>query len=216
MQYESICPWTEETLERCACIEDSVLARTLDELESSFPIWKAFGVNRRLELLRRLVDGLEKSKYELAETISLEMGKLKKEAISEIEKCKSLCLHYLAQAESNLTQKKLQTSDGSAAALDFEPLGCILGVMPWNFPFWQVFRFAVPALLVGNTVILKPAPNVAGCAKAIEKLFSEASELKVFANLLLSNDQVAALLEDSRIVGLSFTGSSRLGQSLLR
>ncbi len=157
---------------------------------------------------------LQKNKEQYAALITLEMGKPLHEAVYEINKSITAFEYYCSHAESFLQPQYIETSAGKSY-VRHDPLGIIFSIMPWNFPFWQVFRFAVPTLIAGNVSILKHAPNVPQCARAIEQLFEEAIRIPgVFKNYFLTNDDAATLLADSRIAGLSFTGSDATGSYL--
>ncbi|MCB0411935.1 MAG: NAD-dependent succinate-semialdehyde dehydrogenase, partial [Bdellovibrionales bacterium] len=149
---------------------------------------------------------------ELAELASREMGKTLKEAIAEIEKCHRLIAFYEKNFKELFSEKSV-SEKGLEADVVLEPLGTIVGVMPWNFPYWQVFRFAVPTILAGNTVLLKHAANTLGCAQSIEKLFKEADAPEgLFAHIIASHDDIKTLLGDNRVKGVSLTGSTKAGR----
>ena len=156
---------------------------------------------------------LEK-KEELAGTIVSEMGKVKREALGEIEKCALVCGFYAENAESFLKKEQIKT-EASESYISYQPLGTILAVMPWNFPFWQVFRFLAPALMAGNTGVLKHASNVSGCAMAIEQLVCDAGfPENVFRTLLIGSKAVKAVIENPKIKAVTLTGSTPAGRSV--
>ena len=157
---------------------------------------------------------LEQGKKELAQTITLEMGKLLGGAIGEIEKCARVCRFYAENAERFLEDEPVQT-DAARSFVRYQPLGAVLAIMPWNFPFWQVFRFAAPALMAGNVGLLKHAANVPQCALAIEKIFCRAGfDEGVFQTLLIEAERVEHLIVDPRVKAVTLTGSERAGSAV--
>ncbi|MGV3459587.1 MAG: NAD-dependent succinate-semialdehyde dehydrogenase [Flavobacterium sp.] len=167
--------------------------------------------DERLKLIKNLIFTFQKNEHLLAERCALEMGKPIREAIAEVKKCISLCEYYMEHAADYLKNKYIIVAGGTAY-VKYEPLGVILGVMPWNFPYWQVFRFAIPAIVAGNTVVVKHASNVAGCAQLIEDMFIEAGFPKgTYTNLLISGKQVKKVIENLNIAAVSLTGSEKAG-----
>jgi succinate-semialdehyde dehydrogenase/glutarate-semialdehyde dehydrogenase len=167
-------------------------------------------------LAQRLGKVLKERKDDLAKLAVSEMGKPLKQAISEVEKCAWLCEHYAENAEKYLSDETIDT-DASESWVGFEPLGVILGVMPWNFPYWQVIRFAVPTVLAGNTAILKHASNVSGCAEELVDLFRAAGFPDgVFSHILISGKDVAEVISDKRVKAVSLTGSAPAGKSVAK
>jgi succinate-semialdehyde dehydrogenase/glutarate-semialdehyde dehydrogenase len=157
---------------------------------------------------------LEREKKELATIISSEMGKLFSASIEEVEKCARGCRYYAENAERFLEDEAAQTS-AARSFIRYEPLGAILAIMPWNFPFWQVFRFAAPALMAGNVALLKHAANVPQCALAIEDIFRRAGfDEGVFQTLLIDTSQVEKIIRDPRIKAVTLTGSDRAGSAV--
>ncbi|MFB6185772.1 MAG: NAD-dependent succinate-semialdehyde dehydrogenase, partial [Halobacteriaceae archaeon] len=166
-------------------------------------------------LLEQAGDVLRENKQEYAELMTKEMGKPITQAISEVEKCAWVCDHYAEHAGEYLQDEHHPSPPGSDVKTSYEPLGVVLAVMPWNFPFWQVFRFAAPYLTAGNVGILKHASNVPGCAEAIEDVFRMAGYPEgVFQTLLISSDQVDDVIADDRIKAATLTGSSRAGRAV--
>jgi succinate-semialdehyde dehydrogenase/glutarate-semialdehyde dehydrogenase len=157
---------------------------------------------------------LRRRKDELAKTITLEMGKLLRDARAEIEKCAAVCEYYADMGPQFLADEQIE-SDAGRSMVAYQPLGTVLAVMPWNFPFWQVFRFAAPGLVAGNTGLLKHASNVPACALAIEDIFREAGfPENVFRTLLIPASMVAAVIEDPRVHAVTLTGSEPAGMSV--
>ncbi|MHB8257776.1 MAG: NAD-dependent succinate-semialdehyde dehydrogenase [Acidiferrobacterales bacterium] len=180
----------------------------------SAPTWAATTFARRAALMRN-VSAILRGRSELwARLITLEMGKIIREARAEVEKCAVTSEFYAEHAERFLADEKIQ-SDAGLSYVAYFPLGTVLAVMPWNFPFWQVFRFAAPALMAGNTVVLKHASNVPQCSLAIEAIFREAGFPEgVFRSLLIPGEQVQALIADPRIHAVSVTGSEATGRKI--
>ncbi len=183
---------------------------------SAFGYWRRMPVTQRVSLWHSMADLLLQRKEPLARLITEEMGKPIGQARKEIEKCARLC-RYAAEKGPRLLAPEERDGSHRYQQVFFRPLGLILGIMPWNFPFWQVFRYAVPALTAGNVTILKHAENVPRCAITIEKLFREAGFMEgVFQNLFLSHAQVATMIADDRVRGVSLTGSDRAGAVVAR
>ena len=207
MQYQSINPFTGELVADFPLdtFPDLVISKT------AFNEWRKFTIEQRGEQLRRLAAVIEHNKENYARTITLEMGKPYKEALYEISKVLTAFDYYIPNASAMLAHEMVKTA-ASKSYISFEPLGIIFSVMPWNFPFWQVFRFAVPALMAGNVTILKHAPSVSLCAQAIEEAFTEAGIMDgVFKKYYLSNEDAATLIAHPDIQGVSFTGSDGTG-----
>ena len=176
--------------------------------------WRKLTVEARATALKRVADVLEKGKRKYAELITLEMGKPISEAEYEISKVLSGFDYYIKNSAGFLKDEMVVTN-ASKSYIRFEPLGIIFSIMPWNFPFWQVFRFAIPTLMSGNVSILKHSPNVPQCSRAIEDIFAEAGVPDgVFKNYFLTNEDASKLIADPRISGMSFTGSDATGSIL--
>jgi succinate-semialdehyde dehydrogenase/glutarate-semialdehyde dehydrogenase len=180
----------------------------------AFRGWRRSGFSERSRLLLRVAQILEKEKKDLARLMSAEMGKPILQAISEIEKCTLACVYYAEHAEKILAPEAVAV-DARASYVRFDPLGPILAVMPWNFPFWQVFRFAAPALMAGNVCLLKHSSNVQGCAAAIEEIFRQAGfPAHIFANLRIGSAKVAALIAHPLVRAVTLTGSEPAGRQV--
>jgi succinate-semialdehyde dehydrogenase/glutarate-semialdehyde dehydrogenase len=212
--YRTLNPVTEELLRtypELSWDEAEVRARGARE---AFFFWREIGFEKRRDLAIRLADLLKQRKSQYARLITEEMGKPVTQAETEIEKCAWGCEFYAENAEKYLKEEIIPT-DAGKSYVRYDPLGVILGIMPWNFPFWQVFRFAIPAIMAGNGVLLKPAPNVPGCGLAIEALFREAGFPEhLFRCLFLSNENTARLIESPFVQGVSLTGSDRAGSQV--
>lgn len=212
--FSIINPFNSTFLSEHQYISDLDAKNLTHKSSQTFATWGVMSVNDRLKFIKTLVFALTKQQHLLAKQCTLEMGKPIKQAVAEVEKCKFLCEYYLNHAESFLNSHNVDT-DGSESFVKYEPIGVVLGVMPWNFPYWQVFRFALPAIIAGNTVLVKHASNVAGCAILLEKLFLEAGFPEgVYQNLLISGDQVKAVIDNPFIKGVSLTGSEKAGAAV--
>jgi succinate-semialdehyde dehydrogenase / glutarate-semialdehyde dehydrogenase len=184
------------------------------QAHAAFPSWRRLSFTERGRLMRNAAATLRKRKDELAGLMTAEMGKIRTEGLGEIEKCAFNCDFFAEKAEQFLTREPIDIG-GPKAFVTFNPLGTVLAIMPWNFPFWQVFRFAAPALMAGNTAILKHASNIPGCALAIEDVFRQAGfPDNVFRTVLLPSSGVEALIEDKSIAAVTLTGSVPAGQSV--
>ena len=214
MAYTSINPANGETLHALPLWDASVLDSTLAAVAAAVPGWQETVLGERCDLLRRAAEVLRERRDELARLITLEMGKLLSEAQGEVEKCAWVCDYYADSAPELLADEVIET-DAARSLVAYQPLGTVLAVMPWNFPFWQVFRFAAPALVAGNTGVLKHASNVPQCALAIESVFREAGFPEgVFRTLLISAAQVQGVIEDPRIHAVTLTGSELAGRQV--
>jgi succinate-semialdehyde dehydrogenase/glutarate-semialdehyde dehydrogenase len=214
MPFESRNPATGELLRTYEAID----AREVDErvagAAAAFESWKRSTFDERAALMRRLADRLEEQAEPLGRLMTLEMGKTATAGRDEALKSARGCRFYADHAEGFLADEVVAT-EASRSYVRYEPVGAVLAIMPWNFPFWQVFRFAAPALMAGNVALLKHAPNVPQCALAIESLFADAGfPAGVFQTLLIDVDQVPGLLEDRRIAAVTLTGSERAGRDV--
>jgi len=176
--------------------------------------WRRTGFDERARFMRAAGAVLRVRRDELAALMTSEMGKTVADGRAEIEKCASACEHFAAHAARYLARQTVEI-EGAKAFVAFNPLGVVLAVMPWNFPFWQVFRFAAPALMAGNGAVLKHASNVPGCALAIESVFREAGFPEgLFATVLVPSASVQALIEDANVAAVTLTGSVPAGRSV--
>jgi len=211
MKFESRNPFNDKLLQKFNLLKDRELEEALQKAEYAFAINRTSAIPVRTKRLLNLIRVLEERKEVAAALMTEEMGKPIQQAIAEVDKCIQLCQFYMDSTAEFLKDQQVET-DAIKSSIYYAPLGLILGIMPWNFPFWQVFRFAIPALMTGNAVLLKHAPNVPRCAAFIEDLFVEAAwPDHLFQNLYISNEQVARVIEDDRIQGVSFTGSLKTG-----
>lgn len=171
-------------------------------------------ISLRISKFKKLAEILEIGKLEYAKMITLEMGKPISQSIAEIEKCAWLCNYYGENAEKFLSIEYIKT-DASESFVRHDPIGVVLAIMPWNYPFWQLFRFAVPAILAGNVVILKHSSNVSGCALRIEDIFTSAAFPKnTFQTILATSSQIETVIENPIIKGVTLTGSEKAGRSV--
>jgi len=183
----------------------------IKQVDHTYRIWKETQFGMRSSLMRNAAQILRNRKDEFARLMTVEMGKLLKESMAEVEKCAWVCDFYADQAEKMLADELVDT-DAHRSLVTFQPIGVILAVMPWNFPFWQVFRFAAPALMAGNAAVLKHASNVPGCAVILEQIFSEAGFPKnLFRTLMIPSGQVEAVIANKRIAAVTLTGSELAG-----
>ncbi|MDA9935063.1 NAD-dependent succinate-semialdehyde dehydrogenase [Candidatus Marinimicrobia bacterium] len=179
-------------------------------------VWKSVKLNSRLSLIKTLRNTLKDNIRNYSVLMADEMGKPLAQGASEINKCIWLCNYYIANAEEYLSPEQIET-EFYKSYISFQPLGLVFGIMPWNFPFWQVFRYAVPALIVGNGVLLKHASNVQGCANAIEKCFKDSGFPEhIFKNLQIPSKMVANVIENNKVAGVAFTGSTLAGRAVAK
>jgi succinate-semialdehyde dehydrogenase/glutarate-semialdehyde dehydrogenase len=214
MGIASINPTTGETLKTFEALNKSQIEERLARGAETFKTYRSSSFATRAEMMNRAADLLERDKSELGKLMTLEMGKPLKAAIGEAEKCAWVCRYYAENAQYHLADQIVETN-AQRSGVRFQPLGPVLAVMPWNFPFWQVFRFAAPALMAGNVGLLKHASNVPQCALAIEDIFRRAGFPDgAFQTLLIGSDAVESILNDSRIVAATLTGSEPAGRSV--
>src|SRR5256714_7899462 len=214
MPISSINPATGEVLKTFETLSKRKLEEKLSRAAAVFREHRRTTFHDRAVMMNRAAEILESEKKSFARTMTLEMGKPINAAIQEAEKCAWVCRYYAENAERHLNDEHA-ASNATRSFVRYEPLGIVLAVMPWNFPFWQVFRFAAPALMAGNTGLLKHASNVPQCALAIEEIFSRAGFPEgVFQTLLIGADAVREVLEDPRVAAATLTGSEPAGRSV--
>jgi succinate-semialdehyde dehydrogenase / glutarate-semialdehyde dehydrogenase len=207
-------PYTNKTIRTFEEYSDEKVNELLILSGDAFEKWKKTTFEMRSSLMERAAGLLRSDLNEYAHAITSEMGKPIKESRAEIEKCAWVCEYYAKNAERFLKTESADT-DAEMSYVNYEPLGTIMGIMPWNFPFWQVFRFAVPALMAGNTIILKHASNVQICAQHIENLFTRAGfPHSVFTNLVIGSARVENVIKHSNIKAVSLTGSESAGKKV--
>ncbi len=214
MAIASINPATGEKLKEFSPHNDAEIEKRLKLAATAFEKHRREPFPTRANLMMAAASLLEQEKDELARIITLEMGKLFRDSVAEIEKCARGCRYYAENAQRFLEDEPAQTTAGRSY-VHYEPMGPVLAIMPWNFPFWQVFRFAAPALMGGNVGILKHAGNVPQCALAIERLFCRAGfDEGIFQTLLIEAKQVEKVIVDSRIKAVTLTGSEKAGSAV--
>ena len=214
MPIATINPTTAETLKVFTPLTAEEIETKLHLAETAYQAYRLTSFEYRRERLLKAGKILENNARKWAEIITLEMGKPIKQAVAEINKCALVCRYYAENAESFLHPKAI-ASDASYSGINYQPLGLILAVMPWNFPFWQVLRFAAPALMAGNVGLLKHASNVPQCAEAIASIFSEAGFPEgVFQSLLITSSQVEGVLRDRKVKAVTLTGSELAGRKV--
>jgi len=214
MAIASINPATGETLQTFVSLGQEQLDARIQLAHTVFQSYRRTSFAERAGMMLGAAEILEAEKKDFARTMTLEMGKPIKGAVQEAEKCAWVCRYYAENAGRHLASEIVETN-ATKSYVCFQPLGVVLAVMPWNFPFWQVFRFAAPALMAGNVGLLKHSSNVPQCALAIEDIFRRAGFPEgAFQTLLIGSDQVQGVLEDSRVAAATLTGSEPAGRSV--
>lgn len=214
MAIETINPFTNKSVKTFGEISEKELETKIETAHQQYAKWKDTKIEKRAELLQKVAAIMRTRKKELAALITLEMGKLIAQSESEIELCASVYEYYAKNGAEFMKDKELKVDSGKAI-MKLSPIGIILGVEPWNYPFNQVGRLTAPNIMLGNVVMIKHASNVPQCAQAIEDIFKEAgAEDGIYTNLFLNSKRISKIAEDPRIVGLSLTGSEKAGSSL--
>jgi len=214
MAIASINPATGETLKSFSALNDDEIDAAIASSAHAFAVNSARSFGERATRVRRLADLLDQRAADYGRMITLEMGKPVGAAVAEVKKCATTCRYYAEHAERYLADEHVKT-DASESFIRYQPLGTILAVMPWNFPFWQVFRFAAPALMAGNVALLKHASNVPQSALAIEAVIRDAGfDQHEFQTLLIGAEAVTRVLEDDRVKAATLTGSEPAGASV--
>ena len=212
--FQVVDPATGVAGEPYPMLSAQALAQALDDMEPAAAAWRDHAADDRGRLLLRLADVLESQREALATRVTAEMGKLIKESRAEVDKCVWACRYFAEHGPAMLDDESI-ASDASRSYISWQPLGIVLAIMPWNFPLWQVLRCAIPAFVTGNTIALKPAANVPGCALALERCFHAAGFPEhVFRVLLISHEQTRELIADRRIAALAVTGSAAAGRQI--
>lgn len=213
---KSINPLDGKVLREYKSFSDDKVDQILHRSQQAYLEWSQTDLSYRSTLLLNLKEQLLKNKNELANLMAKEMGKPIKEGVSEIEKCAWVCEYYAQHGEEFLRPKSIET-DYEKSEVHYCSVGTILAIMPWNFPFWQVFRFLAPNLMAGNTALLKHASNVSTCSLEIEKIVKQASFPEgVFRSLLIDNSQVEKIIANPNIRGVTLTGSTAAGKSVAK
>jgi succinate-semialdehyde dehydrogenase/glutarate-semialdehyde dehydrogenase len=212
--FKSVFPYTQEILAEYPLMDDGQLDAAILLASAAYASWKKTSFKERAAILNNVAVILRRDQEILATLITREMGKIMAESRGEVEKCAVTAAYYAEHAEDFLKDEML-SADYTKSFVTYQPLGVVLGIMPWNFPFWQVFRYAVPTLMAGNTTLLKHAPNVCGCALALEKIFLEAGTPKaVFTSLIIDTAAVEKILSSNIVQAVTLTGSERAGSSV--
>ncbi|TNF39970.1 MAG: aldehyde dehydrogenase family protein, partial [Cytophagales bacterium] len=212
---QSINPFTDQLLKEFVPLKLKEAKKQVTQAQNAFEAWKETPLAQRAALMKKGGEQLRNKKEHYARLISLEMGKVIRESRAEIEKCAWVCDYYADHAESFLQDEPISLPDGKKAKVIYQPLGVILAVMPWNFPFWQVFRFAAPTLMAGNAGLLKHASNVPQCALAIQEVFDKAGFPEgLFQSLLINSQVTLSLIQEPQIRAVSLTGSEGAGRAI--
>src|ERR1700687_4994129 len=214
MAIATINPVTGKTIRTFEAFSTSRVSECLDRAAAAYRTHRRTPFAERAQRMRKAAAILDAECRQLGQLMTLEMGKPIGAAIAEAEKCATACRYYAENAERFLADQPAKM-EGGKSWVAFQPIGVVLAIMPWNFPFWQVFRFAAPALMAGNTGLLKHAPSVPQCALAIEDIFLRAGFREgAFHTLLMEEDRVQALIADPRVRAVTLPGSERAGQAV--
>ena len=212
MSYQSVNPYTGELLKSFPFHTDAEMLHALERAHSRFT---SFGtLAERTAILRKAADLMIERREELADLVTMEMGKRIQESRDEVSLSSAILAYYAEHAERFLAKRPLESTVGEAW-VEFEPIGVLVGVEPWNYPYYQLVRFVGPSFALGNTILLKHAPGIPQCALAFQKILTDAGAPEgAYTNLFVSNDQVSLLIEDPRVQGIALTGSEKAGESL--
>jgi succinate-semialdehyde dehydrogenase / glutarate-semialdehyde dehydrogenase len=214
MAIAAINPATNQTIKTYTEMTPDEVAGVIAQSHATWLKWRSVPFSSRAPLMQRAAEILRARKDELAHLMTAEMGKPLKQGVAEAEKCAWVCDYYADNAEAHLADQVIAT-DASRSYVAFEPIGVVLAVMPWNFPLWQVYRFAAPALMAGNVGVLKHASNVPGCALVIEEIFRQAGFPDgAFRTLLIGNQQVEAVIRHPLVRAVTLTGSTPAGRAV--
>lgn len=214
MAIASVNPATGETIRTFQPLSERELEEKIAKAWRCFPEWRKIRFAERARLLMRAAEALEARKREIGAVMTAEVGKTFVSSVAEVEKCALGCRYYAEHGEAHLKPEMIATS-ASKSFIAYQPLGPVLAIMPWNFPLWQVFRFAAPALMAGNVGLLKHSSNVPQCALLIEEVLHQAGfPSGAFQTLLIEPDRIAAILQDDRVAAATLTGSEPAGRSV--
>ncbi len=214
--FQTVNPHNELTIEEYRFATTKEINQSLLQSQDAYSMWRKRPLSDRVKCVEKLATLLKENRETLAVQMTSEMGKPIQESRAEISKCALLCSYYSENADSFLSPKTVLT-DAQHSYLRYDPIGTILGIMPWNFPLWQVFRCAIPAIFAGNTFILKHALNVMGTALSIEKLFLEADFPEhVFVNTIARHEDIEGIINHSQIGGVALTGSVEAGSAVAK
>ena len=211
---ETVDPANGQKLQQYPFVSAEMLESTLEKSFAAFENWRQLTVIERSKKLTALSAEIAAKKQECARLMTVEMGKPLRQSVAEIEKVLWL-IESICEYGPGWLQPQELTGEGKSNEMRHEPLGPIVGIMPWNFPFWQTFRFAIPTLLAGNSVILKQAPETTGCGQLIQEIFDRANlNSGLYQTLVCSHEQVASMIADQRVRGLSLTGCVNAGKAV--
>ncbi len=211
MAYISFNPYSCKEIARYGSDSEKMLSVRISDVHEAWREWRCTDISLRVSLLLRLADNLEANENEHAATIVAEMGKPVSQALAEVRKCSALCRYYAGRAESLLEPRAIDSS-ATSSVVKYSPQGIVLGIMPWNFPYWQAFRFFIPALVSGNAAILKHASNVTGSALMMEKLIRDAGfPENIFRVILPEHSHIEYVISRPEIRGVALTGSNYAG-----
>ena len=213
---QSTNPVNLQVIKTYQTMQPSEIKEIIELTNNAFETWRETSFNHRSKLMMKAAETLRKNKEEYSKLMTIEMGKPITQSGAEVEKCAWVCEYYAENAEKFLADELIAT-DATKSIVSFQPLGIVLAVMPWNFPFWQVFRFAAPGLMAGNAGILKHASNVSGCALAIEKVFREAGFPEhLFRTILVPSSQMEDVIRNEKIKAVTLTGSVPAGKAVAK
>lgn len=214
MAIQTINPATEEVVKIFDEFTKEQVSKIIDDTHEAFLKWRITNFSERKELMLNAALILQNNKKKYAEIMTIEMGKAISQSLAEVEKCALVCEYYAKNTE-HILQEEIIKTDASKSYVRFDPIGIVLAVMPWNFPFWQVFRFAAPALMAGNVGLLKHASNVPMCALAIEEVFADAGfPENTFKTLLIGSSLVDDVLKNPKVKAATLTGSEPAGKKV--
>lgn len=211
---QSINPKNNEVIAQYDELTEQETVLAIEQAQQAFLNWRKTNFNTRTAILRRVADELEERKTELAKLMADEMGKPLAEGVAEAEKCAWVCRYYADHAVAQLADQAID-ADFAVSKVSFQPIGCVFAVMPWNYPLWQVFRFAAPTIMAGNAALLKHAENVCGCALEIASIFEAAGLPEhVFTTLLIDRSGAKAVIENPLVRAVTLTGSTAAGKAV--
>jgi len=214
MEFKTVNPATGDVIRTWSTMSPDEVMQTAGLVNEAFGQWRGLPVEERIPFFRKLAGVLRENQEDWAVLITTEMGKPITEARAEIEKCAWMAEVYADNAVSWLAEEEV-VADGRKHTVTFQPLGVVFSIMPWNYPFWQALRFAVPGLMAGNTSLLKHASNVTGCAFAIEQAFVQAGfPANVFRTIVPDYETVSNLIGSDIVQGVSLTGSTQVGRHI--
>lgn len=213
-KFQSINPYNNQLIEEFDTHTEDEIATAINDADTAYQNWRKTSFSHRAALMHKAAAVLRAGKEKYAKTMVLEMGKPINEAYAEIEKCATVCEYYADNAEDFLKDEVIAT-DADKSMVRHDPIGAILAIMPWNYPYWQVFRFAAPALMAGNVCLLKHAQNVIRCSLFIDEIFNEAGfPAGTFKSLIITPEQTVSVIESDKVKAVTLTGSERAGKSV--